>query len=338
MARVLAGIMVLAMSASGIGGSLAATGEEATFAAVENRPVAVPAAAGPTAPVVPQITGPYVPLPSAPKVEEPSAQAAPLSSPTAPTLLPMPEDASRIDEVELPARRAAVISAESSWDDGFIGLSETFRKLDNAIIKSGLTVAGRPMAVFRKTDDKGFHFDAMIPVSGDLKDGAQPQDFRLGETPTGKALRFIHKAPYDDIDSAYEGITAYLDIRDIVAKEEFIEEYATDLTTPEDEALEVNIYVSLRDASAPKSSAPKNDDPQTDESQKSEPQKGEPRPLPDDKAQPENAPTPDDKVQPDSPSRTVPETVPEPASPLSPVVPEPAPNGTGEANGKTGSQ
>ena len=35
----------------------------------------------------------------------------------------------------------------------------------------------------------------------------------------------MHLASYDEIDGAYEQITAYLDAKDIVVKDAFIEEY-----------------------------------------------------------------------------------------------------------------
>ena len=55
-------------------------------------------------------------------------------------------------------------------------------------------------------------------------------EIKFGKTPEGKAFRFVHKEAYDEIDGTYETITAYLDTKDIVAKDAFIEEYVTDIT------------------------------------------------------------------------------------------------------------
>ena len=68
-------------------------------------------------------------------------------------------------------------------------------------------------------------------------------EVRFGTTPEGKAMRFVHKAPYDEIDDTYETITAYLDAKNITVKDDFVEEYVTDLTEPADPNLEINIYV-----------------------------------------------------------------------------------------------
>jgi effector-binding domain-containing protein len=34
---------------------------------------------------------------------------------------------------------------------------------------------------------------------------------KIGESPSGKAIKFLHRGAYDDIDSTYDLITAFLD-------------------------------------------------------------------------------------------------------------------------------
>ena len=65
----------------------------------------------------------------------------------------------------------------------------------------------------------------------------------MGTSPAGPALRFLHQAPYDDIDSTYETITAYLEAKSIVVKDAFLEEYVSELNDPSDANLEINVYV-----------------------------------------------------------------------------------------------
>jgi len=69
---------------------------------------------------------------------------------------------------------------------------------------------------------------------------------RFGATPSGRALRFNHKGSYEEIDGTYETLTAYLDAKDVVVQDRFIEEYVTDLTDRTDDKLEVNIYALPR--------------------------------------------------------------------------------------------
>jgi effector-binding domain-containing protein len=149
-----------------------------------------------------------------------------------------------VDEVGLPGKPAAILSGMSTWDDGFNGLKNAFRRIEEELRKVAIAPAGRPVAVFVETDDLGFRYEAMIPILGIPESrGPLPPEIRFGKTPEGKALRFVHKAPYESIDEAYETITAYLDAKNIVAKDAFIEEYVTDLTDPADAGLEVNIFV-----------------------------------------------------------------------------------------------
>ena len=85
----------------------------------------------------------------------------------------------------------------------------------------------------------------MLPVAAPA--GGPPPAFgggvKLSVSPTGKALRFLHVAPYDDIDSTYETITAYLEAKSIAVKDAFLEEYVSDLKDPGDPNLEINVYV-----------------------------------------------------------------------------------------------
>jgi effector-binding domain-containing protein len=124
---------------------------------------------------------------------------------------------------------------------------DTFDKIRTAMNKAGLQAGGRPIAVFINTDDQGFHFDAMIPLVA-APSGMQQltPDIRIGASPSGKAMKFQHRGAYDDIDSTYEAITAFLDEKDLEAKDFFVEEYLNDIRESDDENLAVDIYVFLQ--------------------------------------------------------------------------------------------
>ncbi len=71
-------------------------------------------------------------------------------------------------------------------------------------------------------------------------------DITLGQSPDGRALKFIHHGSYDDLDNTYEAITNYLDEKRLEAKDMFIEEYVTDPLTADPKKLTVNVYVLLK--------------------------------------------------------------------------------------------
>lgn len=152
-----------------------------------------------------------------------------------------------VDSLVLVPKDALSVTGQASWDRGFEQLSEVFRRLEAEASRLGLQVAGRPLTHFIETDDAGFRFDAMLPVDRPPAAGAPlPADIRASRTPAGNALRFTHKAPYDDIDSTYEGITAYLDAKGLTVRDQFIEEYVSEAKDAAEPTFEVNIYVQPR--------------------------------------------------------------------------------------------
>jgi effector-binding domain-containing protein len=181
----------------------------------------------------------------APPAPAPSTPSAPGQAAGAlPTLVPPPSDPATVDEVVLPGKPVALMQGSSTWDDGFKNLVDAFQTIGRELDKAGIKPAGRPLTIFVETDDLSFRYQAMIPIdqAPDDKVSLTPE-VRFGTTPSGKALRFIHKAPYDDIDNTYEAITAYLDAKGITVQDSFIEEYITDLTDSADPNLAINVYV-----------------------------------------------------------------------------------------------
>lgn len=201
-------------------------------------------------------TQPLAPLPGAaaapPSVQAPSAQApSPTSPPAAAaagdvaTLAPPPADASMPDEVEVIARPAVALRASSSWDDGYDTLTKTFKRLADEMAKAGIKVTGKPISTFLETDDNGFRFEAQLPIEAapQTRPSGLPAEITFGQTPSGKFIRFVHRSPYDDIDSTYEAVSAYLDSKGVEVKDTFTEEYVNQGANAGDPALELFIYV-----------------------------------------------------------------------------------------------
>jgi effector-binding domain-containing protein len=149
------------------------------------------------------------------------------------------------DEVMLSARPALTVRGQSTWDEGYDVLMKSFDKLKSEAGKAGLRSAGVPLASFLETDDTGFKFEAQLPLATApaARPGGLAPEVGIGRTPEGKAIRFVHRAPYDDIDSTYEAISAYLDAKGIEVKESFTEEYVSPGKDAGDAGLEIFIYV-----------------------------------------------------------------------------------------------
>lgn len=175
----------------------------------------------------------------------PPGSAAPAPAATArPTLVPDPGDPVNVDEVVLPEKPVLLFSGSGGWDDALKTLKDAFARIEAELAKAGIAPAGRPVAVFTSTTDDTFKFDALVPIAAvPASLPALPPGMRFAATPAGKAYRFVHKGAYDDIDSTYETITTYLEAKDIVAKDVFLEEFVNDPKTGSDLDTEVNIYV-----------------------------------------------------------------------------------------------
>ncbi|MGH6812088.1 MAG: GyrI-like domain-containing protein [Methylocella sp.] len=157
----------------------------------------------------------------------------------------VPDDTSAVT-LELTSRPVAFTSASAEWADGFKSVVGEIAKVDAAIKKAGLTPAGHPFALFLATDDKSFQFEAMVPLAGKPEGTELSDGVKIGESPSGKAIKFLHRGAYDDIDSTYDLITAFLDEKGLESQNRFIEEYLTDTTEPDDANLEADIYVFLK--------------------------------------------------------------------------------------------
>lgn len=202
----------------------------------------VPAPSTSPEPAAPAIAPPVIANPAPPAITSPG----PVVDPNA-TMAGKPGDTTNVDTLVLTAKPALVISGQSTWDKGFETLTDTFRRLDAEAARIGLKVAGRPLTYFAETDDMGFRFDAMLPVDRAPEFGIAPgTGIRAGQTPQGNAMRFTHKGPYEDVDTTYEGITAYLDAKGMTVRDQFIEEYVNEPRDADDPNLEINIYVQPR--------------------------------------------------------------------------------------------
>ena len=210
-------------------------------------PVILPGQAAPVpqAQIPPAVSAPAAPAPS----PAPPAATAPTIAPgTRTTLAPNPGDPTNVEEVTLPAKPAAIVAGISNWEQAFDNLKGVFARIEAELARAGITPTGKPLTVFVHTDDQGFRYEAMIPIAAvpEGKSELTPE-IKFGRTPEGKAFRFVHKDAYEEIDGTYETITAYLDAKDIVARDAFIEEYVSEMKDATDADLEVNIYVQPKD-------------------------------------------------------------------------------------------
>ena len=156
-------------------------------------------------------------------------------------------DASGGKEVLLEPRPVLLLKGESTWDDGYEALMKAFATLRGEAKRLGMTVVGKPQTAFNETDDQKFKYEAMVFLDKEPGADAAPQGgMSLSKSLAGKAYVFKHVGAYDDIDSVYEAITAWLDEKGLTSKGAFIEEYVNEPQGSDDAKLELNIYVFVQ--------------------------------------------------------------------------------------------
>jgi effector-binding domain-containing protein len=149
------------------------------------------------------------------------------------------------EAVTLPERKIVFLKGSSNWDSAFETLVDAFKSVYGYLAKEGITPAGPALTIYTQTDDVGFDYEAAVPITQEPK--TRPQgDIQLGQAPSGKALKFVHRGSYDAMDTTYEAITNHLDEKRLEAKDIFIEEYVTDPTKTPEEQLVVNIFVPTK--------------------------------------------------------------------------------------------
>jgi effector-binding domain-containing protein len=166
----------------------------------------------------------------------PSAQPAPQTAPA-------PADFAQ--DAALTAKTILYVKGSGTWDKAFDIISGSFRKIKAYLDKEGIKADGLPMTIFTATDDTGFDYQAAVPIAEPPKNPPRGE-IAVGHSPEGKALKFVHRGSYDDLDNTYEAITNYLDDQRLEAKDLFIEEYETDPATTDAKKLVVHVYVLIK--------------------------------------------------------------------------------------------
>ncbi len=243
----LAALIPAAALSFGLSGALAQTPSPAPAASASPSPApsATPAPAASTSPAA---TPSPAASPSPEASPSPAASASPSPAAPPPAAAANPAPVQTADpfgqETTLEARKVVMVKGTANWDSAFDTLIDAFKALNTLLDKQGIKHAGNSMIVYTSTDDTGFTFVAEIPVEQDPKN--LPKDMSIGKSPEGKALKFVHRGSYDNMDNTYEAITNHLDDKKLEAKDTFIEEYLTDPLTTAEDKLVINVFVPLK--------------------------------------------------------------------------------------------
>src|ERR1700720_1399877 len=183
------------------------------------------------------------PPPAPPAVTTPTPAPAP-ATPAPPAGAPVQTADPFGEQITLEPKTVVIMKGNANWNSAFDTLIDSFKALSALLDKQGIKPAGNSMIIYTATDDTGFTYLAEIPVEQDPKN--LTKDMSIGKSPEGKALKFVHRGSYDNMDNTYEAITNHLDDKKLEAKDTFIEEYITDPLKTAEDKLVINVYVPLK--------------------------------------------------------------------------------------------
>jgi effector-binding domain-containing protein len=206
----------------------------------QSPPSAAPPATG--APAKPAATPAPPPAETKSPADMPSTAQTPSTPP--PPVAPVQTADPFGEEITLAPKTVVIVKGTANWDSAFDTLLDSFKAVSTLLDKQGIKPAGNLMIVYTSTDDAGFTYLAEIPVDQDPKN--LTKDMSVGKSPDGKALKFVHRGSYDNMDNTYEAITKHLDDKKLEAKDTFVEEYLTDPLKTAEDKLVINVYVPLK--------------------------------------------------------------------------------------------
>ena len=190
------------------------------------------------------------PAPSAAPAPAASPSPAPAASPS-PSAEQTPAPSATVQTADsfgepttLEAKKVLIAKGNANWDSAFDTLIDSLKTMTALLDKQGIKRSGNMMIVYVSTDDTGFTYLAEIPVEQEPKNLGK--NMSVGQSPDGKALKFVHRGSYDNMDNTYEAITNHLDEKKLEAKDTFIEEYTTDPLKTAEDKLVINVYVPLK--------------------------------------------------------------------------------------------
>lgn len=192
----------------------------------------------PPAATTPPVSAPPVASPPAPA---PAETAKPAEAPK-----PLAEGgAGEIRDVA--ARPVLRLKGQSTWDEGFVSLKKAIAALEAETKRLNLPREGNPLAYFVDSDDLGFTFEIMLPLAAAVPAGTTPgTGFDVAQSPGGRAVVFPNEGAYDEIDTAYEALTAWLDDKNLVSTGKFLEEYEFIPEKSDETTMRLKIVVFLK--------------------------------------------------------------------------------------------
>ncbi len=152
----------------------------------------------------------------------------------------------KVETVELHPQPMLFLSRRSTMDPAAIGqaMGEMFAAMGLFIGEKQPPVAGPPLAIYRDHDSGGVTIDLGFPVA---KAGVSlaAGEIRSGTTPGGRAIKVVHRGPYDRLRATYAELEAHFAEKGIPMPARTWEVYLNEPGTVSEADLLTEIYMPI---------------------------------------------------------------------------------------------
>jgi effector-binding domain-containing protein len=150
---------------------------------------------------------------------------------------------------EVPSTTIAYFTGSSGSEPSEISAAfrAAYGRVAMFISANGLQIDGQPIAIDNYWDERGYGFDAGIPVSGRPARGAGPDSpVRMGETYGGRVVRAVHVGPYSDLGKTYEIVDAFITAHRLEANGRSWNVFVSDVGSTPEEELITEVYYPVK--------------------------------------------------------------------------------------------
>lgn len=126
-------------------------------------------------------------------------------------------------------------------------LAAAYQEITAYMAEQGVEVAAQPMAITRIGEQGRYEVEAAIPATLPASLPALASRVRVGRSPAGRAVRVVHRGPYESMGPTYEKLAAWIAAHAMEEGRVSWEQYISDPGETPEEELITHIYFRIGD-------------------------------------------------------------------------------------------
>lgn len=152
-----------------------------------------------------------------------------------------------IEIVEAEAVEILYVSGKSSQEASDVAqaLATAYEEITLFMASRQIELSGQPIAITRGWDEDGYQFDAALPVN--RLPESTIGNVKSGFSPSGRAVRYSHQGPYEEMLQAYEQLASFMAANSLPEGPLSWEHYISDPANTPTEEIITHIYILVGD-------------------------------------------------------------------------------------------